>query len=233
MTTIITALEQEWTALVAESDSLVATWAQQCPELLDDVTLDDVLHSIRRSPDTVLAFLLARHQDGDTMAGRTVLQTMLPKVMTQARVGRRRGAEEPMDDLVSQMWLQIDRYPLDRRPTSIAANLAMDTLKYASVLWANGDSQWPTEPARLARLLDGPEEVEEVPVTAREVIDLAAKRELVNSRTLAMLRAVYCEGLTGAEAAARFGCSTNTVRFHCSKAVRRHLAPLGRELVAA
>lgn len=232
MSRIITALQEEWLTLVTTTQDHVADWASHCPALTDVTTLDDVLSAIRRDPDTVLAFLIAEHQAGDHLAGRTVLHTMLPKVMTQARVGRRRGAENAMDDLVTQMWIQIDRYPLERRPRSIAANLGLDTLKYATTLWTHAERQEATDPTRLNVMLDGQTEDDDS-ITAREIIALAADRGLVTPRTAAILRAVYVEGLTGAETAEVFGCSTDSIRFHCSKAVRRHLAPLGRELIAA
>lgn len=94
--------------------------------------------------DDVLAALLRLAQAGESLAARTVLHCMLPGLrrLYVSRPMFRRGCERSgqragfNDDeaehfLISECWMQIMRYPLDRRPRKIASNLYWDTKKNA------------------------------------------------------------------------------------------------------
>ena len=69
---------------------------------------------------------LARH---DELACRVVIQRILPGLIA---IGIRRGRIVPegasfaLDQLVSCAWLVVRRYPIDRRPSRVAANLLRD-----------------------------------------------------------------------------------------------------------
>ena len=75
--------------------------------------------------DGVLSALLRRCQDGDDTAGRVLLGLMLP-AMTPP-VWHPNGSEEFVAQFVTELWHVIRRYPIDRRPRSIAANIVRDT----------------------------------------------------------------------------------------------------------
>lgn len=116
----IGALRTEWAAL-AESPlpwSLQGTSAQTADELLQAITTgpahDDLLHQ-----------LLVLHHDGDSFAGRVVLQCMLGRADRLTRTAAGRGHDA--DDAVAALWTAIATYPL-HRTTKVAANLAMDAL---------------------------------------------------------------------------------------------------------
>ena len=89
------------------------------PELAGASDLADLLELIRRRPDAVLAALLRLGADGDPLAHRVVLQTMLGKAVRLCA-----GRPDLLPEAISELWVAIVEYPLDRRPRSIAANLA-------------------------------------------------------------------------------------------------------------
>jgi hypothetical protein len=83
--------------------------------------------------DEVLLALLELSRDGDQLAGRTVLQAMLGKAVRVAacavnRPDVRGDQEEALACAVSSLWLVIATYPIARRRSRVAANLALDTV---------------------------------------------------------------------------------------------------------
>ena len=85
----------------------------------------DVLGLVRAEPDRVLLGLLALARDGDRLAGRTVVQALLGKLVTMAVADRRL----PFDDLLAALWVRLATYPIERRPAKVAANLVLDARK--------------------------------------------------------------------------------------------------------
>jgi DNA-directed RNA polymerase specialized sigma24 family protein len=154
-------------------------------------------------------------------AGRIVLQTMLGKLVTMAAADRRHGVE----DYVGHLWARIGSYPLQARPRRIAANLALDTLKAVT-----REDRRPTGIAEPVPVLTealeriGLDRAADDPIadlTAHRVLRTAATLGLIDEPTRRLLQTVYADGLTSAEAAARHGLTPATVRFRCSRAVRR------------
>src|SRR5207237_7985290 len=80
--------------------------------------------------DAVLLALLVRAQQGP-LAGRMVLQAMLPGLKSlSARLGHSvLSFEELWQVLFVCLWERIVTYPVERRPSRVAANLLRDTLK--------------------------------------------------------------------------------------------------------
>lgn len=224
-------LNREWSLFADLLDEDCAAWSARCVPLAGCRTLRHVLSAIRSAPDAVLGFLLSRYQLGEGMAGRVVLQAMLGKLVRMSYTGS--AAEEPnaLDDLVTHMWCQIASYPLDRRPHSIAANLALDTLKAARQEWLHG-REVPVQPAVVGAALEEREmPAEEVDWRAEEIIGAAFELSLITATTRDILMAVYGpEGMSGASAAARWGCSPAAIRRRCSTAVNEQLAPLAQQL---
>lgn len=224
-------LNTEWEALARDPASrrTVAGWAADCPALGDGDTLDDVLLAIVARPDEVLGRLLAADADGCPVAGRVVLQAMLPKLIVMAR----RDARSDFTDYLSQLWLRIRTYPLANRPERIAANLALDTLK--AVKGEQGDAPLAVGDELLEQLqrtiedrwVGGADEL-----AARRVLHVARELGLVDDITHAVLVSVYADGLSGREAAARHRITHDLVRWRCSKGVRQ-LSAHRAELLAA
>jgi len=247
---LIDALNAEWVEferdrqLAAGARSVIGRWAAKNPALRGWASPAEVLAGISADPDTMLAVLIGIHQAfrapgapvGDHLAGRIVLQTMLGKIVAMAARDRHHGVE----DYVGQLWTRIDSYPLARRPRRIAANLALDTLKM--VTHDSGVGGPTTVPVTTAELeLAGlghtvfgpgglsmssqPDLLDDVAdLTARRVLRTAEELGLIDEPTRRLLVSVYAEGLTSADAAARHGLTPSTVRFRCSKAIRRMAA---------
>jgi DNA-directed RNA polymerase specialized sigma24 family protein len=245
---LIDALNAEWDNLdrdrlfAPQCRSVITRWAGEHDVLRDCRTTADVLHAIRSDPDPVLAVLIGIHQaqrttsavSGDHLAGRILLQTMLGKIVTMAARDSRHGVEE----YVGQLWARIAGYPLARRPRRIAANLALDTLKAVirEMTTAEPIHAVPVTPGELelAGLANGvwepagdsTQDARAVgdPVaalSARRVLRTAQNLSLIDEPTRRLLISVYTEGLSSAAAAERHGLTPATVRFRCSKAIRR------------
>ena len=227
---IVTELNQEWDRLVETTD--VAVWAATCPALAACNDLDDVLAATKGEPDEVLGFLIGEHRTGNDLAGRAVLQSMLPKICAMLRWRRARFQSDPVADMVSQMWVLIDRYPLEARPHQIAANLALDTLKNVRRQW-DADHEPVDEAGHSAAWQRTAASERRQTLTADRVLAIALAHGWISERTHTILSAVYDEGLSGREAAERFDVSVDTIRYHCSSAIRKSLAPHRLELAEA
>lgn len=178
----------------------------------------DVLDSVPADPDAVLGALL---RAGDATAHRVVLQAMLGRAVLDAA----RDPSHDLDDYVAELWLRIATYPLARRPTRIAANLALDTRKRVR----DRPGPRPVDPAGFATLAVAAEtgpSVRLLLTRARRsaVIDVAAERAL---------HLVYAEGLDSRQAAGVLGVSPAALRQRCHRALRRlaaHAADLGEAI---
>jgi hypothetical protein len=134
---LIERLEAEWPALA--SGPLLARlsiWSEQEPALASFATPQQLLRQLRalrghhRAEDKVLAALLRQAQT-DPLAARVVLQALLPGLKGLARRILLEASErdELWSALLAHCWERIRSYPLERRPTRIAANTLLDTLK--------------------------------------------------------------------------------------------------------
>lgn len=232
--------------LLAEWDDLdrptawaaVASWGRRHPAVLAGCrTLTDVLQRVDHAPDPVLLALLSELAAGDDLAGRVVVQAMLPKLRSLAR----RDPHHDVADYLSWFWLRARNYPVARRPRQVAANLALDTLKSAKRSLRTAEEPWiaegeegldwlATEERRRAEL-DHLGDV--AALTAPRVIRAARELGLVDTTTCRVLMSVYAEGLSGEQAAARHHVSVATLRWRCSQAVRKLAAHAEALLEAA
>jgi|GEM_PF-776904 len=204
----------------------VVSWGRRHPAALAGCrTLTDVLDRIVADPDATLLALLAELATGDELAGRVVVQTMLPKLRAFAR----RDPDHDVADYVSWCWLRARNYPTNRRRQRVAANLALDTLKSAKRSLRTAEEPWEADGEigldrlatedRLRAELDHHEDV--ITLTAARVLRAARRLGLVDEATGLVLESVYIEGLPGDQAADRHGMTVATLRWRCSKAVRR------------
>lgn len=244
---VVRGLCEDWEALDRASHLLgcdrptvggtVASWGRRHPAVLAGCrTLSDVLDRVRADPDPALLALLTELAAGDELAGRVVVQAMLPKLRTLAR----RDPDHGVADYVGWLWLRARNYPVTRRVRHVAANLALDTLKSAKRSrpvveepWsADGEYglDWLATEDRQREQMDHHGEIHSL--TAARVIRAARTLGLVDARTGGVLESVYVDGLTGSEAAARHGITLTTLRWRCSVTVRR-LREHAAELVEA
>jgi len=220
---VLCRMDAEWAALQEDEGAARACrrWAAGPPALRGCTSLDEVLARVPAAPDVVLGHLIAETATGDLVAGRVVLRAMLPKVVRMASVDP--AAE--VDDYVTAMWCEIAAYPLDRRPASVAANLALDTLKavrrerHPAVDVATPPHLVVLAAERRPGQVVGPPLASREPSVAR-VLAQARRHRFVDAATADLLQSVYADGLSSASAARRHGLSATAVRLRCSRAVK-------------
>jgi hypothetical protein len=133
-------LSGEWAELVASGGARAAArhWAAAYPCLAGAPDLAGLLDRIDRASaaesDALLLALIRLTHSGQQLAGRAVLQAMLPKLARMRWTGARgdeRGwrPDEAEGHLVGAFWEVLMTYPTARRPRKVAANLALDTLR--------------------------------------------------------------------------------------------------------
>ena len=223
---IVASLNAEWRELVVAGLTEPGDWAGRHVALAGG-GLAEAVERATTGDDAVLRALLVESAAGSELAGRTVLQAMLGRLVRMAG----RDPQASVDDYVGALWCVQRCYPLDRRPVRIAANLALDTLKTvqrdrrwcgapAVDVWLPGEA-WHAvlEQGVRRQVLD--HAAEQQAVAAADLIEAGRRLRLVDEATSRLLRHVYVEGLSGREAAARLGTSPGSLRVRCSRAVRR------------
>jgi hypothetical protein len=193
------ALNSEWQGLLPRSSRQLAEWTRNEPALTGADDLDGLLDLIRRHPDDVLAALLRLGATGHPLAHRVVLQTMLGMVVRCCA-----GRPALLPEAISELWLAIVDYPLERRPRAIAANLAWTVRRALHAV------QPPAPP---------PPEPDEPDATS--VLADARRLGLIDEVTHRTLWTVYVAGLSSQQAADALGTTAATVRWRCSTALRR------------
>lgn len=225
---VVDALNREWAEVVDSPAARAgrADWSESESALAECGDLADVARRASRGCDRVLHALLVRARAGDRLAGRTLLQAMLGRVVALAG----RDPRGSVDEYVAALWCVIVRYPLVTRPVRIAANLALDTMKavHREVRWwprGKAEVSLPGDDLDLA--LDRWHRAASLDhqacsqMEAAQVIDAGSRLRILDEPARVLLRLVYLEGLSGAEAAARHGSTPGSVRVRCSRAVRR------------
>ena len=244
-------LIEEWSRLCTQPSTSrqLRRWAISEPALADAGSLQELLMQIdegsRQVDDAMLGALVRLFHAGQTMAGRVVLQAMLPKLIRFARTTRptRDGGAgaDHRQVIVATFWSVLASYPIDRRATSVASGLALDTLnKLTAELRGNTFEEVPVDPQHLTVAVQ--EQVEDIPGPAGsisadadllEVIAWGLDTEVLTKADAAMLVQVYLPqpGQNGTAAAAeQLGLSPATVRQRCSRARRRLVTAVHAEL---
>jgi hypothetical protein len=133
MGNVFTALDCEWERL-ASSRAIARRLPDVCRTAGGARTLAEVQRYVRRSDpaeaDQVLLALVARAIEGDDLAARALLQLLLPGTRSLARRWWALGdRDERAAAAVAAVYQRIRRYPLDRRPGRVAANVLMDAAR--------------------------------------------------------------------------------------------------------
>ena len=195
----LNALNDEWQGLLTGSAGQLTEWTTTEPTLAGADDLEGLLDLIRQHPDDVLAALLRLGSAGQPLAHRVVLQTMLGMVVRLCA-----GRPALLAEAISELWLAIVDYPLDRRPRAIAANLA-----------------WTVRRALRTVPPPMPPPVEPAAPDAASVLADARQLGLIDEVTHRTLWTVYVAGLSSQQAAAVLGTTAGAVRWRCSNALRR------------
>jgi len=182
---------EEWSALNADPAiaDAVERWSQEHAALHGCTTPGDVIDLIDAQPsddqDQILLTLMALLRGGEQLAGRVLLQAMLPAITGVARrTTPPKGCtshEEHLHVAITQFWLVISRpNPLTCR--RVAARLKLDTLHHLTKHLHRGADAWEahtrlepeperTADAHTATPLSGPspeDDIYDLIVSARE-----------------------------------------------------------------
>lgn len=133
-------LTQEWADLHALPSTRITVrrWGRSEEALADCATpgevVDAIDHATTANKNAMLLALIRLFQNGQQLAGRTVLQALLPKLAkTSSHVSDWAASTETWSEdrrhiTLAEFWDVMATYPVERRLTSVASNLALDTL---------------------------------------------------------------------------------------------------------
>ena len=164
------ALDRDWVVLARSQGGAAAIqrW-RESPELVAsdlDALVKRVWAAPKAAADRACA-ALAERAPTDHVAARVLLQVLRPGLRTLGRRLALGGSFDDVDvELLALAWERICTYRVDRRPTSIAANILMDVRKkYVQAVTstdAKGVSiedlaprRWPAAPSAEQEALDG------------------------------------------------------------------------------
>lgn len=237
-------LLQEWVDLNAltSSTTTVRRWGRLEPALAGHTRPGDVVDAIDSAAaaqtDAMLLSLIRLFQAGHQLAGRVVLQTMLPKLIritlrTSPTSTDNAWTEDRHHITIAEFWDVLATYPIHRRPAKVASNLALDTLHRVSGA-RKPDEAIPIDPAemplddraRSAYTFDHEAAVGELNTDSDllQVITWGVAHEAINAEEGSLLAAAYLPspGTSGfAAAAAERRLTQAAVRQRCSRASRR------------
>jgi len=238
-------LIDEWARLcqLPSTARQLARWGSTEDALAGFTSLQDLVTGIdegtREEDDAWLGALIRLAQTGQTMAGRTVLQAMLPKLTRFAHTTRPTSeSTEPEDHrhvIVATFWTVLAGYPIQRRPSRVAAGLALDTLHALTADTRAAAVEFPVPADALDQVAGG--QSEEEPGTEAgelssdadllEVIAWGIDSGVLSGEDAAVLTRIYLpeeKRATSSTVAAELGLSASALRQRCSRARRRLIA---------
>lgn len=199
MQSVFTQLERDWAA-ECRRPQIASELADACA-LAGVSGPEQLVPTIRRaSPsvaDPVMAQLARQASEGSDGAARALLQLLLPGACRLAARWWPLGSSEERAALaVAAVFARIRRYPIDRRPARIAANILLDANqdldRMSRRVLAERQRTAPLEPRLLFGHMEPPE-----PTAAeelRELIDEAVTAGRVPAHWAALIVATHIEG---------------------------------------
>ncbi len=225
-------LDAEWAYLRTSRRALrpARSWADAYPDhplaaVVADITdLDDLRCATQRSshperPDDAILLALVELSQHDELAGRVVLQHLLPTLIVQARPYRSFTRRiDPIAQVVPAAWLAIRCYDTVRRRHHVASSLASDAtfqaFKRPMRAKAHHEVAWAPGAFDAAAWHDGPATaLDEFVTVLRD-----AHRSGVPADDLDLLRQLVRVGSPGIVAKQR-KVTPRTVRNHRDRAV--------------
>lgn len=211
MELILERLDAQWPGLARSPEALraLSRWANDDDVFAGMRDLDDVLRC-RRNPHIAndVHRVLARRAASEELAGRTLLQILLPGLVRIVGTCGHNDPDAP-DELVAFAWERICTYPATREG-SVAANVILDVRKQYVKL-RKGDRI-----ATVRRLRESPSQ-ESLPedqvlaVLQFEEIRDACQRGLVNAVALEAIVRTRIEGELLSVVAAERGFTTEVM----------------------
>ncbi len=236
------ALIEEWVGLNSSRipARTVQRWATAHPVLAGASRPADIVEAVEvagsERQDAILLTLLRLTQAGEQLAGRILLQQMLPRL---ARLRHRiktpasnsadfRLQEDRSHIIVATFWEVVATYPIERRPSRVAANLALDTLGQVYRIADRNPEVIPDEPIDDGQLLNlcgplyparaaEPDDDGEWPALLR----WAANTGVLTGEAAQLLNDIYVLGEPPLEYSRRTGRSHSSVKQQCVRAKRR------------
>lgn len=208
-------------------------WARIEPVLAGYTWPADIVDAIDAAETTVkdvmLVALLRLAQSGHQLAGRILLQQMLPSIgkLTKTSPSQptsdNRWAEDRRHIAVAEFWDLISTLNLDRHDHGIATTLHMRMVSrifgrrspHQTLPVGDADDVWT---AAAPGPLDHPEP--DSP-TLTEVLQWGVRTQVITDNEAELLTHIYIGEHTAVEAAAWFGLSHAQTRQRCSRATRR------------
>lgn len=242
---IVTDLNAQWRRLncgeesAPQVEAALSQWRRTGPFQSVD-TLEGALDAIEANANGCLRTLVTASQAGDSIAARTIIQTLLPKVICIAKSQSSYlhfgpMGPSPLDELVTMgvgiLWELIGSYPITRRQGSVAGNLSLDLLKRVRKETLASRSEDPHEvddvlemcgpmgQEAFVRASEGWGPLQDTLTQASgasvsdelaSVLQMAVDEGVIDADEALLLVSYYFEG--GATAATRTGLSASAVR---------------------
>lgn len=238
-------LLEEWVRLNSSrvAASTVQRWAADHPVLAGANRPADIVDAVDAAPterqDAILLALLRLTQAGEQLAGRILVQQMLPRLASLrwtiktpiATSADYRHCQDRVHIIVATFWEIVATYPVERRPTRVAANLALDTLGHVCRIADRSPDLLPHEPIDEGELLNrhapqhpqlAAEQAEEMPAILRWATDTG----VLTTQAAHLLNDIYAQGEAPLDYSRRTGISHASVKQQCLRAKRRLRAAL-------
>jgi hypothetical protein len=246
------ALATEWPLVNTAHRSDVQAWALTDPALAGFTSggaiLDAIDDASNARQDQLLLALLRLSQTGERFATRTLLQAMMPKLSQLAHYADTDGDIKGSDRssiTVSAFLTVVHTYPVQRRPRSVAGNLALDTLHHIAANRRTPTTtptrvlNWDPWQLEYAAAAEGIGSLNQTPLTTdttadadpgdevRQLLTWALEHEVITTDEAALLRRSFLTDPTDttprghSAAAEELGLSPAAVRQRCSRAIRR------------
>lgn len=234
-------LIEEWVRLnssTAASNSVQA-WAQTEPILMGHQRPCDIVDAVDAAPndqqDAIMLALLRLTHTGQSLAGRILLQLMLHKLGQMSLKLTARDSDTHWDEdrkqlVVAEFWDVVATYPIERRPNSVAANLALDTLHRCTKNQPWRGREIPTSSDTLTEQYeqsnptpDTPTEVADLiqPGRLAGILEWAVRSAIITNNDKDLILAVYVAGEEPQHAAHRLNVTAAVIRKRCSRARQR------------
>jgi len=216
-------LDDDWMRLTSEAgpDDTLNRWARDDAAFRGHSGLRELVAYIRHpghpSVSDELLCALVRRAPTDALAARAVLQALIPGLKVIAISRANANDDDEVDAVVvACAWERIRRYPHNRRPRYIAANIVRDTRKDVT-------REYPFAPRRVD-LADEPPDAphpmcagEEVTMLVREALDAG----IIDDHEATLIARTRLGGETLRGVAASLGVSAEAIRKRCRRAENR------------
>lgn len=244
---LFSSLIDEWIRLNNEqaSSTAVARWARVEPVLAGHTWPCDIVDAIDAAPleqkNQLMGALLRLVQKGHQLAGRILLQQMLPSIGKLTKTTPRnaddakdnRWAEDRRHIAIAEFWDLISHYPTHRQPTNLPGTLHMEMVhrlfsrrpETPTVLAGDAEDVWNVagNPAAVhdedSLVPDG--------LQLADLLTWAVDRQVISPYEADLLTTVYIDTSSPdtprvlnrtAGAAARWNIKPALVRLHCHRA---------------